>query len=76
MAIEHQKHLFDLPDNITYLNVASQSPSFKSVYNAGLEGLHQKSHPYTITTSDYFDPVIELRQLFAQLIDEDDITEW
>ncbi|WP_353777624.1 aminotransferase class V-fold PLP-dependent enzyme [Winogradskyella sp. 3972H.M.0a.05] len=72
MTVQHQKHLFDLPDDVIYLNIASQSPSFKTVTEAGLEGIRQKSLPYTITISDYFDPVIELRKLFAQLIDVDE----
>jgi selenocysteine lyase/cysteine desulfurase len=69
--MQHQKQLFDIPDNITYLNIAAQSPSFKAIYEAGLEGLKQKQLPHTITLSDYFDPVIELKKLFAQLIDAD-----
>ncbi|MEZ4802786.1 MAG: aminotransferase class V-fold PLP-dependent enzyme [Gelidibacter sp.] len=72
MTLAEQKHLFDLPDEVTYLNIASQSPSFKSVYEAGLEGLKQKNRPYLISTSDYFEPVVELKKLFARLIDEDD----
>ncbi len=42
MALNNQKHLFDLPEDITYLNIASQSPAFKSIYEAGLQGLKQK----------------------------------
>ena len=72
MVLENQKHLFDIPEDITYLNIASQSPSFKAVYEAGLEGLKQKNQPYTIKTSDYFYPVIELKKLFAKLIDAND----
>lgn len=72
MKLQHQKHLFDIPEDVTYLNIASQSPSFKAIYNAGLEGLKQKNRPYKITGSDYFEPVIELKKLFAQLIDADD----
>lgn len=72
MKLEHQKHLFDIPEDITYLNIASQSPSFKAIYDAGLEGLKQKNRPYKITGSDYFEPVVELKKLFAKLIDADD----
>jgi len=72
MALKNQKLLFDIPEDITYLNIASQSPSFKTIYNAGLEGLKQKNQPHTIMGSDYFEPVIELKKLFAELIDEDD----
>lgn len=70
--MQNQKHLFDIPKDITYLNIASQSPSFKAMYDAGIEGLKQKSRPYKIRVSDYFEPVIELKKLFAQLIDADD----
>ncbi|WP_034044791.1 aminotransferase class V-fold PLP-dependent enzyme [Wocania ichthyoenteri] len=70
--MQNQKHLFDIPEAVTYLNIASQSPAFKSIYEAGLEGLKQKNHPYKIKISDYFEPVIELKKLFAQLIDADD----
>ena len=72
MNLQHQKQLFDLPENVTYLNIASQSPSFKSIYEAGLEGLQQKNKPYKITGADYFEPVKELKQLFAKLIEADD----
>ena len=70
--LTHQKHLFDIPEDITYLNIAAQSPSFKSVYEAGLEGLKQKNQPYKITGADYFEQVKELKKLFAKLIDVDD----
>lgn len=72
MPLKSQKHLFDIPDNITYLNIASQSPAFKAIYKAGIEGLKQKNQPYTITTSDYFEPVVTLKKLFAKLIEADD----
>ena len=72
MSLQHQKHLFDIPEEITYLNIAAQSPSFKSIYEAGLEGLKQKNRPYSITIPDYFEPVIELKKLFAELVDVDD----
>lgn len=72
MALKNQKHLFDIPEDITYLNIASQSPAFKAIYDAGLEGLKQKNHPHTLRISDYFEPVIELKKLFAELIDADD----
>ncbi|GAA3652226.1 aminotransferase class V-fold PLP-dependent enzyme [Flavivirga jejuensis] len=72
MTLNNQKHLFDIPEEITYLNIASQSPSFKAIHEAGLNGLLQKRHPYTISTSDYFEPVKVLKKLFAKLIDIED----
>ena len=70
--MQHQKHLFSIPEEITYLNTAAQSPLFKAVEAAGIEGVLQKSHPYKITTPDYFEPVVGLKKLFAQLIAADD----
>lgn len=72
MSLKNQKHLFDIPEDVTYLNIASQSPSFKAIYEAGLKGLKQKNQPHTIKVSDYFEPIIELKKLFATLVDVDD----
>jgi selenocysteine lyase/cysteine desulfurase len=66
--MQHQKHLFDIPEEVTYLNIASLSPSFKAVEQAGIDAVLQKSKPYTIPISDFFDPVTELKSLFAKLI--------
>ena len=72
MALQHQKQRFDIPEDITYLNTASQSPAFQAIYEAGLKGLKQKNRPYTILGSDYFEPVVQLKKLFATLVDVDD----
>ena len=72
MDITEQKNLFDLPENICYLNTASLSPSFKAVEKAGIDAVLQKSRPYLIPSSDFFDPVIELKKWFAKLIELDD----
>lgn len=60
MSLSNQKHLFDIPEEITYLNIASQSPSFKSSETAGIKAVKEKTRPYLITTSRYFDPIIQL----------------
>ncbi|WP_075342937.1 aminotransferase class V-fold PLP-dependent enzyme [Tenacibaculum agarivorans] len=72
MSLTNQKHLFDIPEEISYLNIASLSPSFKSIEEAGIRAVKEKSRPYTIPSSDFFDPVVELKQLFAKLIDVED----
>ncbi|WP_296386786.1 aminotransferase class V-fold PLP-dependent enzyme [Winogradskyella sp.] len=72
MTLKNQKHQFDIPEDVTYLNTASQSPGFKATYEAGIDGLKQKNQPYTITISDYFEPVTELKKLFTKLVDADD----
>ncbi|SNR16413.1 aminotransferase class V-fold PLP-dependent enzyme [Tenacibaculum jejuense] len=72
MSLTNQKHLFDLPEDVTYLNIASLSPSFKSIEEAGLRAVKEKSRPYLIPSSDFFNPVTELKKLFAQLINVND----
>ncbi|WP_411768456.1 aminotransferase class V-fold PLP-dependent enzyme [Winogradskyella sp. A3E31] len=71
-SLQHKKHLFDIPDDITYFNTASLSPSFKSVELAGIDALRKKSRPYLIPSSDFFDPVTELKHKFASIIDCDE----
>lgn len=63
-----QKDLFQLPDDIHYLNCGYMSPLLKSVEAAGIEGMQRKRNPSAILTEDYFNDSIKLRQLFAQLI--------
>ena len=72
MLLTNIKDQFDFPDDVVYLNTASFSPSFKSVEKAGLEAVKRKSRPDFYTASDLFDPVIELRRLFAKVINVDD----
>ncbi|EAR12162.1 Aminotransferase, class V [Polaribacter irgensii 23-P] len=69
MKLNNQKHLFSVPEEITYLNIASQSPSFKAIEKAGIEGVLEKSHPYKIIGNSYFEPVKEVKKLFAELVD-------
>ncbi|MBA6152532.1 aminotransferase class V-fold PLP-dependent enzyme [Gelidibacter maritimus] len=69
MNITEQKNLFDLPEDICYLNTASLSPSFKAVEKAGIAAVVQKTRPYLIPSTDFFEPVIALKKKFAQLID-------
>jgi len=63
-----QKDKFDLPDDISYINVAYMSPLLKSVEKAGIEGLKKKTHPWTIVRSDFFDPVTQVKEQFSKVI--------
>lgn len=72
MLLSTLKNQFDFPDDLAYLNTASFSPAFKSVEKAGLEAVTRKRRPDHFQSSDLFDPVIELRKLFAKVIDAED----
>lgn len=72
MPLTSLKDEFDFADDVVYLNTASFSPAFKSVEIAGIEAVKQKRRPDDIQASDLFDPVIELRKLFAKVINAAD----
>jgi len=69
MKLREQKQLFDIPSEITYLNIASLSPSFKAIEEAGMNAIKEKSRPYLIPPTAFFDPVVQLKKLFAKLIE-------
>src|SRR5271156_3590296 len=70
-----QRHLFDIPDDIAYLNCAYMSPLMKSAVKAGTAGLARKTHPWEITSDKFFTGSEDFRQTAARLIDSspDDI---
>lgn len=66
--IENQRHLFDIPDDVAYLNCAYMSPLMKPVQEAGREGIAAKVAPWELQTDDFFSRSWACRSLFAQLI--------
>ncbi|MBT6095660.1 MAG: aminotransferase class V-fold PLP-dependent enzyme [Rhodospirillaceae bacterium] len=66
--LSNQRHLFDVPDEVTYLNCAAHTPLLNSVRQAGTEGLDRKYHPWDIDASATPAEAEKLRGLFAGLI--------
>ncbi len=64
-----QRHLFDIPDNVAYLNCAYMSPLMKPALEAGTAGLARKAHPWQITPDQFFTDAEEFRTTAAQLLD-------
>lgn len=64
-----QRHLFDIPDDVAYLNCAYMSPLMKPVIEAGIAALARKAHPWEITPDKFFTGSDEFRTAAAQLID-------
>lgn len=62
-----QRHLFDIPESVTYLNCAYMSPLMRSVVEAGKAGLERKLHPWEIRTEDFFNREEDLRRVAAKL---------
>jgi len=63
-----KKDLFQLPEDIHYLNGAYMSPLPRSVEEAGISGMQRKRNPICITTADYFTETGLAKSLFAKLI--------
>src|SRR6202158_3687544 len=64
-----QRHLFDIPDDVAYLNCAYMSPLMKPALEAGTAGLARKAHPWELTPDKFFTGSDEFRTTAAQLID-------
>jgi selenocysteine lyase/cysteine desulfurase len=64
-----QRHLFDIPDDVAYLNCAYMSPLMKPVIEAGTTGLARKAHPWELTPEKFFTGSDEFRRSAAQLLD-------
>jgi selenocysteine lyase/cysteine desulfurase len=66
--ISCQRHLFDIPDQVAYLNCAYMSPLMNSVTEAGVRAIGRKARPWTVVSDDFFTESEQARSLFAGLI--------
>ena len=66
--IPSQRHLFDLPDDIAYLNCAYMAPLMHSVVEAGRQGVRRKARPWEIAAPDFFSNAAHARGLFARIV--------
>jgi len=61
-----QRHLFDIPDDVAYLNCAYMSPLMKPAIEAGIWGLKRKAHPWELTAPEFFTGAEEFRVIAAR----------
>lgn len=66
--MENQKHLFQLPENIHYLNGAYMSPLLRSVEEIGIQSLIQKRNPTSIQPKDFFETGEKVKANFGKLV--------
>jgi selenocysteine lyase/cysteine desulfurase len=64
-----QRHLFDIPQDVAYLNCAYMSPLMKPAVEAGVAALARKAHPWDLTPEKFFTGPDEFRATAAQLLD-------
>lgn len=69
MRIENARDLFDIPEDVTYLNCANMTPQLKSVTEAGLVAVRAKESPWKLTAPEWFSGAETLRGLAARLLD-------
>lgn len=65
--IPDQRHLFDIPADVAYLNTATMGPLPVTAFEAGRRGLARKLQPWTIPDTDFFADTSRLRPLLAEL---------
>jgi selenocysteine lyase/cysteine desulfurase len=63
-----QKYLFQLPEEIHYLNGAYMSPLMQIVEEAGIMGMQRKRNPFTIKPIDFFLDAEEVRIRFGKIV--------
>ncbi len=63
-----QRHLFDIPRDVAYLNCAYMSPLSHDVVAAIDRGARMKARPWTLTIPDFYDAVDRARGLFARVV--------
>jgi selenocysteine lyase/cysteine desulfurase len=66
--LPNQRHLFTLPDDVTYLNCAYTAPLLKSAAAAGERALRQKANPWELTAAHFFQTLAANRRLFGRLV--------
>jgi selenocysteine lyase/cysteine desulfurase len=63
-----QRHLFAIPDGVTYLDAAYMSPTPNVATEAGARGAEVKAAPWDMTITNYYDEVERTRELAAGMI--------
>src|SRR5215217_3581767 len=71
MKLESQRDLFEIPEDIVYLNCAYMSPQLRPAREAGEKAVSRKSRPWEITPDLFFEDAEEIRALFARLVGGD-----
>ena len=70
--IPSQRQLFDIPEDIAYLNCAYLGPLSNAVVAAGREALARKASPWKISSEDFYTHTEIARGLFAKIINASD----
>lgn len=67
-SLPSQRHLFDIPRDVAWLNCAYMSPLMNAAVAAGESGIRRKARPWSITPPDFFGEPEETRALFGRIV--------
>lgn len=68
MNLGSQRELFEMPEDIAYLNCAYMSPQLRRAREVGEWAVSRKSRPWEVTPNAFFEDVEVVRALFARLV--------
>lgn len=60
-----QRPLFEIPDDVAYLNCGYMAPLMRAAVDAGTDGLRRKAQPWRMSQADFFDDAEAFRALAA-----------
>ncbi len=66
--LTNQRHLFDVPDDVAYLNSAFFGPRLRTVAQAGNDAIRLTGTPWRVDPSHFFEPVERLRATVGSLL--------
>jgi selenocysteine lyase/cysteine desulfurase len=69
--IPSQRHLFDIPEEIAFFNIAYYSPQLNESTNRLLSAARAKGHPWERTTDHFFDDADTIRSLVSSILGGD-----
>jgi selenocysteine lyase/cysteine desulfurase len=68
MNLGDQRELFEMAEEVAYLNCAYMSPQLRPARDIGERAVSRKSRPWEITPDDFFEDSEKSRALFARLV--------
>lgn len=71
MSIGNARDLFEIPQDVTYLNCANMAPQLRLVTQAGIDAVRAKASPWKLSAPEWFSGAETLRGLAAQLFGAD-----
>jgi selenocysteine lyase/cysteine desulfurase len=70
-VLPSQRHLFDIPENVAYLNCAYLAPQLNGTRSTLLERVQRKSHPWTREPPHFFEDAEKFRQVASRALGGD-----